>query len=216
MRLVTGLESKKVEQPRLWHEAEFINEGALFVTTLVNKRTSPVCVEEYGRTMIILQPGQEGFIESWSPLTTLSRYGRIVYERNGDVSAKENPDWRCPYEGWTTDLINGQDISQAVRIRIPRDVTVFGLIDGFITVPAGLARMVPLDIHDPMVKFKSVQWRLVKEKLPVLGFPNYMEERETTRKITVPRGEREVEKIRRQLENEELEAERIRAARRKS
>jgi len=216
MRLVTAPESKRVEPPRLWREADLENEEPLFVTTLVNKQSSPVRVEEYGRTMIILQPGQECFIESWSPLTTYCRYSRIVFERNGDVSAKENPDWKCPYEGWTTDLINGQDISQAVRIRIPRDVTVFGLVDGFITVPAGLARMIPLDINDPMVKFKAVEWRLVKEKLPVLGFPNYMEERETVKKVMVPRAEREVERIRRQLENEELEAERIRAARRKS
>lgn len=216
MRLVTSPESKKVEEPRLWREAELINEEAPFVTSLVNKRSSPVCIEEYGRTMFILQPGQECFIESWTPFTTFSRYCKIVYERNGEVSAKENPDWKCPYEGWTTDLINGQDISQAMRIKIPKDVVVFGLVDGFITVPAGLARIVPLDIHDPLVKFKAVEWRLVKEKLPVLGFPNYMEEREAVKKIIVPRAEREVEKIRRQLENEELEAERIRADRRKS
>ena len=215
MRLVPTSEAKRIEEPRLWREAELINEEAPFVTTLINKRSSPVRVEEYGATMIILQPGRECFIESWSPLTTYSRYSKVVFERNGEVSAKENPDWNCPYEGWRTDLINGQDISQAIRIRIPKDAVVFGLVDGFITVPAGLARMVPLDIHDPLVKFKAVEWRLVKEKLPVLGFPNYMEEREAVKKIMVPRAERDVEKIRRQLENEELEAERIRASRRK-
>jgi len=216
MQLIPSPESRRVEQPRLWNEDDLVNEEAPFVTTLINKRSSPVRVEEYGATMIILQPGRECFIESWSPLTTYSRYSKVVFERNGEVSAKENPDWTCTYEGWTTDLINGQDISQAIRIRIPKDAVVFGLVDGFISVPPDLARMVPLDIHDPMVKFKAVEWRLVKEKLPVLGFPNYMEERETVKKIMVPRAEREVEKIRRQLENEELEAERIRAARSKS
>jgi hypothetical protein len=215
MRLVTSHESKRVEPPRLWREADLVNEEPLFVTTLVNKRSSPVRVEEYGRTMFILKPGQECFIESWSPLTTYSRYSKVIFERNGDVSAKESPDWKCPYEGWTTDLINGQDISQGVRIMMPRDVAVFGTVDGFVSVPGGLVRMVPLDIHDSMVKFKAVEWRLVKEKLPVQGFPNYMEERETIKKIMIPRAEREVEKIRRQLEIEALEAKQARAARRK-
>jgi hypothetical protein len=216
MRLVPTSEAKRIEEPRLWREAELINEEAPFVTALINKRSSPVRVEEYGSTMIILQPGQECFLESWSPLTTYSRYGRIVLEQNGEVSAKENRDWKSPYEGWVTDLVNGQGIAQAIRIRIPKDAVVYGLVDGFITIPPGLARMVPLDIHDPLVKFKAVEWRLVKEKLPVLGFPNYMEERETVKKVMVPRAEREVEKIQRQLESEELEAERNRAARRKS
>jgi hypothetical protein len=209
-------ELKKVESPpRLWRQVDLLNEEPQFVTLLVNRRSSPVQVEEYGRTMFFLQPGKDCSIESWSPLTTYSRYSRIVFEQDGQVSAKENPDWRCPYEGWAIDLINGQDIPQSVRVTIPIGIVVFGIVNDFVSVPPGLARLIPLDIHDPLVKFKSVEWRLVKEKLPVVGFPNYMEERETMKKIMIPRAEREVDKIRKQLENEKLEAERIRAERRR-
>jgi hypothetical protein len=217
MRLArTNGESKKIESPpRLWRQADLENEEPQFVTHLVNRRSSPVQVEEYGRTMFFLQPGKECSIESWSPLTTYSRYSRIVFEQDGQVSAKENPDWEPPYEGWAIDLINGQDIPQSVRVTIPIGVVVFGIVNDFVSVPPGLARMIPLDIHDPLVKFKSVEWRLVKEKLPVVGFPNYMEERETMKRIMIPRAERDVEKIRKQLENEELEAERTRAERRR-
>jgi len=102
-----------------------------------------------------------------------------------------------------------------VRVTIPIGVVVFGIVNDFVSVPPGLARTIPLDIHDPLVKFKTVEWRLVKEKLPVVGFSNYMEERETMKRIMIPRAERDVEKIRKQIENEKLEAERIRAERRK-
>jgi len=209
-------ESKNVESPpRLWRQADLLNEEPQFVTLLVNRRSSTIQVEEYGRTIFFLQPGKECFIESWSPLTTYSRYSRIVFEQSGQVSAKENPDWKRPYEGWAIDLINGQDIPQSVRVTIPIGVVVFGIVNDFVSVPPGLARTIPLDIHDPLVKFKTVEWRLVKEKLPVVGFSNYMEERETMKRIMIPRAERDVEKIRKQIENEKLEAERIRAERRK-
>ena len=217
MRIVRTIEeSRKAEsQPRLWRQADLANEEPKFVTHLVNKRSSRVEVEDYGRTMFFLQPGKECSIESWSPLTTYSRYSRIVFEQDGQVSAKENPDWEPPYEGWAIDLINGQDIPQSVRVTIPIGIVVFGIVNEFVSVPPGLARTIPLDIHDPLVKFKSVEWRLVKEKLPVQGFPNYIEERETMKRIMIPRAERDVEKIRKQIENEKLEAERIRAERRK-
>jgi len=217
MRIVRTIEeSRKAEsQPRLWRQADLLNEEPQFVTLLVNRRSSSIQVEEYGRTMFFLQPGKECFIESWSPLTTYSRYSRIVFEQGGQVSAKENPDWKRPYEGWAIDLINGQDIPQSVRVTIPIGVVVFGIVNDFVSVPPGLARTIPLDVRDPLVKFKSVEWRLVKEKLPVGGFPNYVEEQEIVKKIMIPRPERDVEKIRKQLENEELEAKRIRAERRR-
>lgn len=208
---------EKVESPpKLWRQADLQKEEPQFVTLLANKRSSPVQVEDYGRTMFFLQPGKECFIESWSPLTTYSRYSRIVFEPGGQVSAKENPDWKPPYEGWAIDLINGQDIPQSVRVMTPPGAVVFGFVDGFVWVPPGLARVVPLDIHDPLVKFKSVEWRVVKEKLPVNGFPNYLEEHETMKRIMIPRSEREVEKIRKQREDEALETKRAWAERKKS
>jgi len=67
-----------------------------FRTTFENKSKGTIFVNEDGKELLRLEPGQKKFVESKSAVTSYSPFERIVYEKDGTMKLTENPDWKWP------------------------------------------------------------------------------------------------------------------------
>jgi hypothetical protein len=69
----------------------------LFKTRLENKREIPVIVEEYGRILLKIGPGEVRNIESRSPMTSYAPWSEIVFSGTDKISFTENKEWEFPW-----------------------------------------------------------------------------------------------------------------------
>jgi hypothetical protein len=68
-----------------------------FETEFVNKRETAVEVQENGRVLLRLEPGQSKFVESSSAKTSYSPWYKIEFRDKGRVELYENKAWVWPY-----------------------------------------------------------------------------------------------------------------------
>ena len=192
-----NIEAKqKVAPPPIISTDELRAERPQFTCTMINKRNERQKVWIYNRLAAILEPGQRFPVEMFDPRAELARFEQVVFEKNGTVSVKINRDWQNPYrEHRCIELINSTDHPQSIRVHVPKDATVFGVVNGFMSVGPGLRLLVPVDIVDPLVKYSSLEWTVVKKKLPIPGYPNYLQEREALEEVKEERSARELAKI---------------------
>ena len=72
-------------------------------TEFVNKRKSPVDVQEDGRTLLTLQPGEAKFMESQSAFTSYAAWYKIVF-KDDKVDLHENKAWSAE-RAWPGQLV---------------------------------------------------------------------------------------------------------------
>jgi hypothetical protein len=173
----------------------------LYQVEFENQRSAPVRVEENGRTMLVLQPGQTAVIEAWDPSVMFARFSRVVYKRDGSVSVRENPEWRSPIaaDRWTLDLLNADsDTMQSLRVNgEPTELY------------RGIPRTVPVDPEDPLIWYRRITFVEEDETVPHPRNPRYVQRVHKLRMKKTLRSKRDLRKIREEM----AEVERQRAER---
>lgn len=166
-----------------------------------NQRSVPVRVEENGRLMLTLQPGQTATIEAWDPSVMYAPFRKVTYKRDGSVSVRENPDWTSPTaaDRWTIDLLN-EDADTLQSIRVGGQL---------VELYRGIPRTVPLEIHDPLIWYKRIAFVDEDEVVPHPRNPNYVQRTRQLKMKRTPRSKRDLRKIKEQR----AEAERQRVER---
>jgi hypothetical protein len=70
-----------------------------FETEFCNKRDTVVHVQENGRVLLVLEPGESKFVETNTPKTSYARWSKITFKAQGEVKLDENREWQWPYPG---------------------------------------------------------------------------------------------------------------------
>jgi hypothetical protein len=146
-----------------------INPNDLFETELINKTDGEKIVLEYRKEMLRLGPGETRRIHSIVPTTSYARYSRIVFEKDGGVNCKVNPEWAPPpsWEGrWVLEIVNEAYEHQTMRIN-QESVSAY----------RGVPRLAPVDIDDSLVWVRRLVIKEVVERMQDGCHPGYLKER---------------------------------------
>lgn len=167
-----------------------------FRCVVINKTDEQVKFYIGSRLAAILEHDQRFPVEMFDARAEIAAYREIVFEKDGSVTAKINRDWTNPYEShWCVELINNSEVFQTIHIQPPAGAVVFGIVSGFVSIGAGLRRLVPVDITDELAKSATVEWKIVRRKSPISGFPQYLKEQAHLEQVRTPRSDRELAKL---------------------
>jgi hypothetical protein len=168
----------------------------IYACLFVNSRSTRVSVWDYGRVLFTLEPGAEFETEMYDPKAYYARFKKVIFLEGDKVDLKENHAWENPWKGqWTLELhnIDGAPVEALI-------------VDGqTVHVYKGIPRIVPISIQDPFAQYKKVEWKLVQEKKRRSDFPDYVKVELRLDRVMEKRSERDIRKIREQLEHETLE-----------
>lgn len=134
----------------------------------VNHRSTPVNVYEYGKTLLILAPGDERTVEMYDPNVTYAPFKRIEFKEDG-VEIKKNPDWEPPKDAFLTEFDN-QEGSEIEALYLGTD----GPLGQATMCYKGIPRIVPVPINHALARFKKVTWKIVREKVPDSSNPGFL------------------------------------------
>jgi len=168
-----------------------------FETEFINKRKSTVIVEEEGRELLRLEPGQKKFVESRDASTSYAAWSKIVYRENGKVDLHENHAWKFPLPEDKLMLtilnIDGKDTEQFYM-----SGNTFEPVLAYKNVP----RFVAVDIHDPQWAFIArMEIRLVEHKEKS---GDYFVTKHVLERVKTLRGPKEVKAIEKLLVEEAI------------
>ena len=179
--------------------------GPVFKTVIKNNRDSGAMLQtDSGGNWLLLQPGEEITLDSWSPRTLYAPYAKITFEKGGKVSASRRFNFPDPVEQAPYSLVlDNRDGSPLEVLRIN---------DEYIAAIRGIPRRVVIPLGDRLVVYKAVRWvaRTVKEQAP--GRRDYLITRTIVEKVLVPRKASEIKAIKRLLEKEAVDEARRTAA----
>jgi len=179
--------------------------GPVFRTVIKNSRDSVAMLQtDSGGNWLLLQPGEEITLCSWSNRTLYAPYAKITFEKKGYVSAQrrfgfKDPAEQAPY----SILLDNRDGSELEVIKVN---------DEYVSVLKGIPRRVTVLLHDRMVIYKAIVWRKRVVKEPAPGRRDYLITREIVEKVLVARKASEVRAIKRLLEKEAVDEARRMAA----
>lgn len=163
----------------------------IYQTLFVNKRKVPVRILEQGRVFCVLPPGREFEVEAFSPLTSYSRFSRVTYLEGDKVEIKTNSDWKRP-EAWK-DLY----VVEALNIDGPEIETIYPTSTAYPGVQCyrGIPRLFAVGIDSPLVRFKRIEWKYVKERKRNPENPDYLIWSTSLQMVKEERGKDELNKI---------------------
>jgi len=166
-------------------------EELVLATLFINKRKTPVQVREYGKTLLMLPPGKEFLVESYDPETSYARFKQITFLEGDRVENRLNKDWKAP-ESWKDkyilELINTDgNNTEGFYANSPADP--------MIQCYKGIPRLVTLTIDSPYVRYKRIEWKLVKERKENPANPNYLVWTTPLRMVKEERSRDELDKI---------------------
>lgn len=170
-------------------------EELVLATLFINKRKTPVEVREYGKTLLLLPPGKEFLVESYGPETSYARFNQITFLEGDRVELRLNKEWKAP-ESW-------RDMYILELINIAGNST-----EGFYPIGPGgpivhcykgIPRLVTLTIDSPYIRFKRIEWKLVKERKENPANPNYLVWTTTLKMVKEERSKDELAKIDREI-----------------
>lgn len=166
----------------------------LYITEFINKSSTNQVVREFGRELLALAPGQVAKVAAYLPTTSYARFSKVVYERDGDVTVRENSDWAPPSIGPFQSLTEILNVDGAAI----ESITVNGEP---ILCYKGIPRLVYPDLTDPLVFYKSMTFKNVTKKVPDPGMPSYLVRKTTLNIIKEQRSKRDCQKIKSMLED---------------
>jgi hypothetical protein len=168
--------------------------GKTYETEFVNKTDAHKKICEYGRVLMELEPGQTGTAVSTLPTTTYARFSKVVFEKDGSVSVKENQDWEPPalaHGQFATEILN-IDGAELESMRVNGEP---------VQCYKGIPRLVYPTLEDPLVYYKSLTFRNVTKKVPALGMPEYLVAKTSVAMVKEPRSKRDCQKIKSMIED---------------
>ena len=170
-------------------------EELILTTLLINKRKTPVEVREYGRTLLMLPPGKEFILESYDPATSYARFKQVAFLEGDRTECRINEDWKAP-ESWKdkyiVEVINTDGNStEGFYPNSPGEQMVHCY--------KGIPRLVALTIESPYVRFKKLEWKLVKERKENPASPNYLVWTTTLKMVKEERPKDELAKIEQEI-----------------
>lgn len=181
------------------------NENDLYATKLVNDSDDAWPVYEKGKRVTVVPPHKESLIESWRPDTDFARYEKIVRAKDGHLICYENPAWQSPWQGFLLDLINDAGAPEETIYVVMPNPAVYGASDT-ITVQRGIPKSVPLNVQDPLIKYRAIRWQRVERRVPVPGTKYFNRVMELVKEL-VPRSEHDLKNVLK--ERQEIERERL-------
>lgn len=163
----------------------------IYQTLFVNKRKVPVRILEQGRVFCTLPPGREFEVEAFSPLTSYARFSQVTYLEGEKVEVKVNSDWKMP-EPWK-DLY----VVEALNIDGSEVETIYPTTVGNPGVQCyrGIPRMFAVGIDSPLVCFKRIEWKYVKERKRNPENPDYLIWTTSLQMVKEERGKDKLNKI---------------------
>ncbi len=161
----------------------------LYETEFVNRRGTVVIVEENGRQLLRLEPGETQYVESVDPRTSYSPWSRITFKDNGKVTLDENPAWHWPYP----------DQLMLVALNEASEITQGLIIDQvtwhcFPNVP----RLVPVNWDSSMAFTERLRFIETKERVKDGDFIKTLTKTGWVKEL---RSKREIKSIRKRLED---------------
>ena len=121
-----------------------------YETHFENRTKGTIVINEDGRELIRLEPGQKKIVESRDPSTSYAAWSRIVYQKDGTVSLKENHAWKFPLQAGRL-MLTILNIDGAGTEQFYTAGNTFEPVLCYKGVP----RFVAVDIHDPTWAFIS-------------------------------------------------------------
>jgi len=169
-----------------------------FLTEFVNKSKSTQIVNEDGRELIRLEPGQKKIVESRDPSTSYAAWSRIVYKADGKVDLHENKSWKFPLQKTGMLMLTILNIDGAGTEQFYTAGNTFEPVLCYRGVP----RFVAVDIHDPQWAFIArMEIRKVEHKEKD---GDYFKTRTVVEKIKTMRSPKEVKVIEKLLVEEAI------------
>ncbi len=189
-RFTRGLRGLVIKEKEMDYK---FDENKLFATKLVNDSDADWPVYEKGKRVTVVPPHKEGLIESWLPDTDFARYEKIVRANDGHLTCYENPAWQSPWQGFLLDLINDAGAPEETVYVVVPNPAVYGPSDT-ITVQRGIPKSVPLNVQDPLVKYRAIRWHMVERRISKPGTKYYTRALELVKEL-IPRSEHDLKNV---------------------
>ncbi len=168
-----------------------------YPTEFINRSGLPKRIEDNDNLIRVLEDGESTIIKSWKRTTDWARWARATFLPKDRIELVENPDWSDPWaeEYWTVELKNesGSTGGEQVRVLMPNPAVTTAL--PYITAHYQIPRIIPLNPEDPLISYKELIWRSVKEKVRAEECRKYFITVTKMKVIKVLRNERDIEKI---------------------
>lgn len=169
--------------------------GTYLKTVIKNNRDSAVMLQDdKGGNWFPIPPGRELVLCSWSPTTMYAPFSKVVFERNGKVSAARRFGFKDPADDWPYSLL--------LDNRDGSELEVLKVNDDYVAAVRGIPRRVKIDLFDPRVGYRAIRWVKKTVKEPAPSNRDYLLTRTIVERRLIGRKASELRAIRKELEKQ--------------
>jgi hypothetical protein len=171
--------------------------GPMFKTVIKNNRdTDAVLQDDRGGNWLRLPAGKQITLDSWSPKTMYAPFSKVVFEKNGKVTATRRFNFKDPAESAPYSiLLDNRDGGEQEVVQVDGE---------YVSAIKGLPRRVAISLIDPRVAYRAIVWKKKTIKEPHPANRSYLLTRQIVERVLVPRKAAELRAIRKELEKRAL------------
>jgi hypothetical protein len=170
-------------------------EELILPTLFINKRMTPVDVFEYGRPFLMLPPGKEFTVESYDPETSFARFKEITFLEGDRVDCRVNKEWTVP-ESWKDKYL----LELVNRDGSPMEgIYLYPMASQVTPCYKGIPRLVAIIIQSPLIRYKKIEWKFVKERKKNPANPDYLVWTTVLKMVKEERSKDELDRIEQEI-----------------